>query len=80
MSADRLEKVACFLETHPRFYPELKEGSGLISGFRVGPCFLSVDEMNEFIDTEPYLGVHEAWLLLTPPITRQQQKAEIPKS
>ena len=66
MSADQLEMCARFLEKHPRFYPELKEVSGLISGFRVGPCFLSVDEMNELIAAEPHFGVHEAGLLLKP--------------
>jgi hypothetical protein len=66
MSAGRLEKFARFLEMHPGFYPELKEESGVISGFRVGSCFLSVDEMNEFIATQPHFAAHEAALLLTP--------------
>ena len=66
MSVGQLEKFARFLETHPGFYPELKEESGVISGFRVGSCFLSVHEMNQFIATQPHFARHEAASLLTP--------------
>ena len=37
----------------------------LISGFRVGGCFLSVGEMDEFISTQPHFAPHEVALLLT---------------
>jgi hypothetical protein len=66
MSAGQLEKFARFLEMHPGFYPELIGESGEISGFRVGGCFLSVREMNEFIASQPHFTAHEAALLLTP--------------
>jgi hypothetical protein len=65
MPAGQLEKLAGFLELHPRFYPELEEENGVISGFRLGGCFLSVAEMNEFISTQPHFIPHEAALLLT---------------
>ena len=65
MPAGRLEKFARFLEVHPGFYPELEEENGLISGFRVGVCFLSVAEMDEFISTQPHFVPHDAALLLT---------------
>jgi hypothetical protein len=62
MPAGRLEKFARFLEVHPGFYPELEE-DGVISGFRVGGCFLSIAEMDEFISTRPHFVPHEAALL-----------------
>jgi hypothetical protein len=65
MAASQLEKLARFLEIHPRFYPELEEQNGMISGFRVGRCFLSVAEMDELISTRPHFVPHEAALLLT---------------
>ena len=64
MPAGQLEKFARFLEDHPGFYPELGENA-VISGFRVGGCFLSVAEMDEFISTQPHFVPHEAALLLT---------------
>ena len=64
MSAGQLEKFARFLETHCGFYPELRGENAVICGFRVGGCFLSVGEMNEFISTEPHFAAHEAALLL----------------
>jgi hypothetical protein len=64
-SAGQLEKFARFLEMHPGFYPELKGENAVISGFRVGGCFLSVGEMIEFISIRP-----EAALLLTLQPTR----------
>ena len=73
MPADQLEKFARFLETHPGFYPELKEENGVISGFRVGGCFLSVAEMDEFISTQPHFVPHEAALLLTAQPTRSNR-------
>jgi hypothetical protein len=67
MSAAQLEKFAHFLETHPGFYPELKGENATICGFRVGGCFLSVGEMDEFISTEPHFAAHETALLLAVP-------------
>ena len=64
MSSGQLEKFARFLEMHPCFYPELKGENGEVFGFRVGGCFLSVGEMNEFISTQPHFAPHEAALLL----------------
>jgi hypothetical protein len=69
MSAGQLEKFACFLEMHSRFYPELKGENAVISGFRVGGCFLSVDEMFEFISSRP-----EATLLPTVQPTRTDRR------
>jgi hypothetical protein len=65
IAASQLEKLARFLEVHPRFYPELEEQNGMISGFRLGGCFLSVAEMDELISTQPHFVPHEAALLLT---------------
>ena len=65
MPAGQLEKLARFLEVHPRFYPELEEENGIISGFSLGGCFLSVAEMNEFISTQPHFVPHEVPLLVT---------------
>ena len=65
MPAGQLEKLARFLEVHPGFYPELEEENGVIFGFRLGGCFLSVAEMDEFISTQPHFVPHQAALLLT---------------
>ena len=73
MPAGQLEKFARFLEVHPGFYPELEEENGVISGFRVGGCFLSVAEMDEFISTQPHFAPHEAALLLTAQPTRSNR-------
>ena len=64
MSAGQLEKFARFLATHPGFYPELIGQNAMVSGFRVGGCFLSIEEMDEFVSTEPHFAAHEAALLL----------------
>ena len=69
-SAAQLEKFARFLETHPGFYPELN-GDAEILGFRVGGCFLSFGEMNEFISAQPRFAAHEAALLLAAPTDRR---------
>ena len=74
MSAGQLEKFARFLKMHPGFYPELIEENTEIFGFRVGGCFLSVCEMNEFIATQPQFTAHEAALLLTPPPTSSNRR------
>ncbi len=73
MPAGQLEKFAGFLEVHPGFYPELEEENGVISGFRVGGCFLSIGEMNEFISAQPHFVPHEAALLLTAQPTRSNR-------
>ena len=64
MSIGQLEKLARFLEIHPGFYPELRGENAVICGFRVGGCFLSIGEMNEFISAEPHFAAHQAALLL----------------
>jgi len=74
MSADQLGKLARFLEMHPGFYPELQGENGVISGFRVGGCFLSIGEMDEFISTQPRFAPHEAALLLTVQPTRGNRR------
>jgi hypothetical protein len=71
MSAGQLQAFARFLETHPGFYPELKEENAAISGFRVGGCLLNVDEMSEFISAQPPFSLHEN----TPPVTEQPTSA-----
>jgi len=70
MSPSQLEKFARFLQMHPGFYLELKEENGVVSGFRVGGCFLSVGEMNEFISAQPHFTPQEAARLLTGQSTR----------
>ena len=71
--AGQLEKFARFLEVHPGFYPELEGENAVISGFRVGGCFLSVAEMDQFISTQPHFVPHEAALLLTAPSARSNR-------
>jgi len=73
MSACQLEKFARFLEEHPGFYPELEEGNAVVSGFRVGGCFLSVSEMDKFVSTQPRFVAHQAALLLTAERTRSNR-------
>ena len=73
MTASQLEKLARFLEVHPRFYPELEEQNGMISGFRLGGCFLSAAEMDELISTQPHFLPHEAALLLTAQLNRSNR-------
>jgi hypothetical protein len=51
MQAHRLEKFAQFLDEHPGFSPELMGEDAYVYGFRVGECFLSVDEMVGLIAT-----------------------------
>jgi hypothetical protein len=70
MSTVQLERFARFLETHPGFYPEL-QANGVVSGFRVGGCFLSIDEMDKFISIQPRFAAHEAALLLVVPHQHQ---------
>jgi hypothetical protein len=74
MSAGQLEKFARFLEMHPGFYPELTEEGGVIFGFRLGSCFLSVDEMYELIATQPHFAAPEAALPLTPKPTSSNRR------
>ena len=72
MAACQLEKFARFLEEHPGFYPELEGENAVVSGFRVGGCFLSIAVMDEFISAQPHLVPHEAVLLLTAQPTRSK--------
>ena len=72
MSACQLEKFARFLDEHPGFYPELEGENAVISGFRVGGCFLSIAEMDDFISTQPHFVPREAALLLTAQPTRSK--------
>jgi hypothetical protein len=51
MRTSQVEKFALFLEEHPGFSPELVGDDAFVHGFRVGECFLSVDEMERLIDT-----------------------------
>jgi hypothetical protein len=44
-------QLARFLEEHPSFSPFLKGADAAVSGFQVGKCFLTLDEMERLIST-----------------------------
>ena len=67
IQADHLEKFACFLEEHPGFSPELKGEDALACGFRIGECFLTIEEMDRLIAARPFLDAGAAALLLASP-------------
>jgi hypothetical protein len=48
---EQLVKFASFLDGHPAFAPEFIGADASVYGFRVGKCFLSVEEMERLIDT-----------------------------
>jgi len=74
MQAGQLEEFASFLETHPGFYPELKQETAAVCGFRVGGCFLTIGEMDKFISSQPRFDKREAALLLTGRPTTENRK------
>lgn len=49
--AGQIGRFARFLEEHPGFSPELKGEDAYVSGFYVGRCFLSVEDMEKLIAT-----------------------------
>jgi hypothetical protein len=51
MRTSQLAKLARFLDEHPGFSPELIGEDAYVCGFRVGQCLLSVEEMEQLIDT-----------------------------
>jgi hypothetical protein len=55
MRASQTRRFALFLEEHPRFWPELVGEQALVCGFHVGGCFLTIDEMERLIGTQPQL-------------------------
>jgi len=65
MQARLIEKFARFLEEHPEFSPELMGEDAYVSGFHVGRCFLSVDDMERLTTTR--VDVRLAALLQTAP-------------
>ena len=69
MQIGQLEKFARFLETHPGFYPELREETAAVCGFRVGGCLLTIADMERLIDSQPRFDSRETALLLTEPPT-----------
>jgi hypothetical protein len=74
MQACQLEKFARFLEEHPGFSPELMGENVYVYGFRVGECFLSVDEMERLIDTQVHFDARQAApLRIPPPVTSKKR-------
>lgn len=65
--ADHLVKFARFLEEHPGFSPELKGEDALVCGFHIGECFLTIEEMDRLMDTQPLFDANTAALLLASP-------------
>jgi hypothetical protein len=51
MRTSQVGKLVRFLDEHPGFSPELIGEDACICGFRVGECLLSVEEMEQLIDT-----------------------------
>lgn len=66
MRPNQLARFAEFLEEHPAFSPLLVGESALVCGFQVGHSFLSTDDMESIIATEPHFSQREAALLLAP--------------
>jgi hypothetical protein len=50
--ADQLETFAHFLEEHPSFSPLLFGEDALVCGFQVGQCLLSIEEMEQLVNTK----------------------------
>jgi len=65
MQAGLIEKFARFLEEHLEFSPELMGEDAYVSGFHVGRCSLSVDDLERLITTR--VDMRLAALLQTPP-------------
>jgi hypothetical protein len=53
MQANQLEKFADFLEAHPAFSPVLYGEDGLVCGFFVGKCFLTLHDMERLLAASP---------------------------
>ena len=64
MRADQLEAFAGFLEGHPAFSPVLYGEDGLVCGFFVGKCFLTLHDLERLLAASP--GSRLANLLSTP--------------
>jgi hypothetical protein len=50
---DQLKKFADFLEVHPAFSPVLYGEDGLVCGFFVGKCFLTLHDMDRLLAASP---------------------------
>ena len=55
MRPSQIRRFALFLDEHPGFWPELVGEHALVCGFHVGGCFLTIDEMERLIGTQPQL-------------------------
>lgn len=62
----QFEKIAGFLDEHPRFSPILDGPEALVVGFQVGACCLTLREMVKLADAEPQFDVVTSALLLLP--------------
>ena len=66
----QFDRIAGFLDEHPRFAPILDGPEALIVGFHVGACSLTLREMAKLADAEPQFdGATSALLLLPSPAT-----------
>ena len=62
----QFDRIAGFLDEHPRFCPMLDGPEALIVGFQVGACCLTLREMVKLANAEPQLDVVTSALLLLP--------------
>ena len=62
----QFDKIAGFLDEHPRFAPMLDDPEALIVGFQIGACCLTLREMVKLADTAPRFDVVTSAMLLLP--------------
>jgi hypothetical protein len=67
MDAHQLGELARFLDDHPAFSPTFSSDDAILCGFRVGNCFVTMDEMEYLLHApeeshEPALvGAYTEW-------------------
>jgi len=70
MKAKHLEKLVDFLEAHPAFSPVLYGEEGLVCGFFIGKCFLTLHDMERLLAASP----DSRWAtLLAAPVVRVRE-------
>lgn len=67
MDAHQLGELARFLDDHPAFSPTFSSDDAILCGFRVGDCFVTLDEMGHLFEgpEESHqalpIGVYTEW-------------------
>ena len=67
MDAHELGELARFLDNHPAFSPEFCSDDAILSGFQIGDCVLTIEQMLYILHTpleapEPALAaVYSEW-------------------